>query len=209
MLHGRDARNRDRYGKIGGMRWVVRFLVSVCAFLFLVTVGLWVWSYRAPWRVSWEGEGVLCEVRSMNGGFMVERVTGWPGWDMLGISRSMEPDLASIRDRWGVRWLEGRPMVMQIYSPRYDTYVMSGGGSFVVGNKAGVPKDYRARMVVVPYAWPAGVLGLPVLLAGVAGARRGWRGWVRRRRRARGLCEACGYDVRASAGRCPECGTGC
>jgi hypothetical protein len=58
---------------------------------------------------------------------------------------------------------------------------------------------YRELFFCVPY-W------LLIVLAGGVGWWIGRRPRLVRRRIQRGLCVACGYDVRATPGRCPECG---
>jgi len=56
------------------------------------------------------------------------------------------------------------------------------------------------QIASISFAWPAGAtLVLPAF--GIARWGRRWR-----RRRARS-CVVCGYDLRASPIRCPECGT--
>ena len=58
----------------------------------------------------------------------------------------------------------------------------------------------QSRWFALPYATliaPCAVLPGVMLM----------RAWRRRRRGRRGLCRQCGYDLRASPARCPECGS--
>ncbi|HZN66859.1 MAG TPA: hypothetical protein VFB66_16325 [Tepidisphaeraceae bacterium] len=74
--------------------------------------------------------------------------------------------------------------------------------SFVLEGVGESTREYR--FVMVPYRLL--VLVTAIVPATWAG-RRLWRRLRAHRFSTRGLCPACGYDLRATPGRCPECGT--
>ena len=62
----------------------------------------------------------------------------------------------------------------------------------------------RPKTDVLELVVPLWAVALP---AAVMPALWVWRRLNARSRRAAGLCPGCGYDLRATPGRCPECGT--
>jgi hypothetical protein len=71
---------------------------------------------------------------------------------------------------------------------------LPGGGANMMPSW-GLVMDYWALAVLT--ALPAGLVRLNRLRRRIA----------RRYRRQEGCCAKCGYDLRATPGRCPECGT--
>ncbi len=78
-----------------------------------------------------------------------------------------------------------------------DSYALSNTSPYTGTVTAVATWHYQA--LTIPDWLLTTILAIPTF--------RSLRGvWVRRRRKTRGLCIACAYDLRGATGRCPECG---
>lgn len=69
------------------------------------------------------------------------------------------------------------------------------------------PTDRTVVMVLSRSSTFSIWLWVPLLLSAVLPTWRLIREWLITRKRPEGSCRVCGYDLRASSVRCPECGT--
>ena len=155
---------------------------AVSLLLFLATAVMWVSSY---W---WYDELGVMAGRQL---FCFNSAAGETSWiwdtDYLGDAR---------------RYARRRPLKDSMYAEgmgHYFEHRFAGFAARYRFDSAGTgARGTMFRVLVVPY-W--------FLLLAAAAAPAWWLAITRRRRRrvAGGLCTGCGYDLRASTGRCPEC----
>ena len=174
----------------------ITFLCGFCCCLFLVA---WFRSHRATDLIVWGTRGGhYYEIVTIPGQFRFTRVTNWSGdppsfrWWESGLIPPSWPVLGQQPVR--TTWLPVGIGLQQGYRRINDP---------AGGPQAYAPMTVAYQIFAVPFAVPVLLTGMIALLPF---ARRIRLRRVREERVTRGLCPACGYDLRATPGRCPECG---
>jgi hypothetical protein len=165
-------------------RWLLRLLALVSLLLTLVTAGVWVQSYL--------------------GGFFFGG--DWPpftGIDVGGYGVGADSYHGKVCFRWAEHSREKKwfSSVYMNTSPNYfaiDVHIAPAGKPAPLGNV------WASHGVVGIRCWFAMLASLLLIVPWVFCSFRERR--IRGRSR-QGLCPKCGYDLRATPARCPECGT--
>jgi hypothetical protein len=179
-------------------------VAALSLLLFTAAVSLWVRSYWAGdrfFRSSFENENAWTywtqdDVRIGWGAFGFNRIVqsslrdGFEAIaeDMLAKS----PNPHAFHNTWTATYPDFH---FRDYDPATLGFKI---GRFAHGRSGRRPESYGYE-IIVPFWF------LAIVFAGLPGL---WLfKWSRRRKRSRiGLCSKCGYDLRATPERCPECG---
>jgi len=195
------------------LRWVFNVATVVSALLFVATCVLWVRSYWVSDKLHWS---------RFYDGQPYDGKIGWVDvWAVRGRVGVYLNTNCAFLDDWPRRLrheVESLDFAEAIEVGGPEPSGLFGGGSGLFGGRPGLYHVYldRAGLAywrsdrdaahqghhgIAPVWFLAALTGVGPLVALSSVARR----WRRGRKRP-GLCTACGYDLRATPDRCPECG---
>jgi len=185
-----DSSNELRYPRVPGRppsRWRT---------IAVLSIGLWLFSEIVTVQASWAPSPLEYRMLSSRDGAIEFRVIHDLSAHVYPPGEQVQPPIYiphRLTFQW---WFTVDRLVPSI---RKDQWPIRGLRDFPATT---LPRSRVIQSWSAFLPWWLGTL--PWLLSGVAG-------WVRnllaRHRAQQGLCTRCGYDLRASAGRCPECGT--
>jgi hypothetical protein len=116
----------------------------------------------------------------------LESYSGFLGFSVSFSKQIAQPDWNSVRAKGFVLTKEMVSFQESRHEPPSATFRFTG--VMAAGYLIGVPHWFVCLLcLLLPAVW-------------------WWRRWRFARARERGLCPKCGYDLRASPDRCPECG---
>lgn len=178
------------------------FAFIVAALIFAMTILSWCASYARPHGLGVHGFRRYAIVAG-NGFLQFQYSTksdiiseGWNAWSVVEVGfQSREEPLRFVNERRlpGLSFSHGRLF--------QQAELLMGGEAPEPSTGRVTPFGERTVAYAVPHWLVALVLAIPV-----AWLFNAWRRRVRAERMASGQCVACGYDLRATPDRCPECG---
>ena len=194
----------------------LHLVVTIVITIFLVvTVSFDIASYIAPGILTPSALDIFRQVgpgddspvfASARGGFAIEVQREEPSltraeWRLLHERCPVTAVLRTPRESWGYPRLPGG---LRRVTP--DS-LLTAGIAFGVSRRdsevAGLnPIHCYISELILPY----NALLFPLVVADSLLIRKVWRRSAECRRAARGECRQCGYDLRATPCRCPECG---
>jgi hypothetical protein len=182
------------------MKSVLTAMASLSLLLSFASLGLWKESYDAPEAWEWTHAKTTWDVTTYTGSVRLMRIAGTQVVSGLSHVRPQQWTASGPTDFGRV------PPMMFVSLPRARLGLQIASGTWGLNACAPPYSSPTARwqMFLLPDWLISGSLALPAVSLGVAAARKRSRDWKNYREKR---CGACGYDLRASTERCPECGT--